>query len=315
MSSSSVRSLPLRSMAALWPSLTVMRVVTFGVILILLLMPAPSVAFQQQATTRTTPVAAAGLQRHNNDHNNPTTLFAYNNKGGSKGGDNNSSNRRGASIVTTTKTKKTTTMKKELFKAGLFVAADVEEKAAVLASKRVRSLSDLGWAKEKENRGRQGRRRSSSVRPKFWAWGGSDELALQDKPNYDPNSVYAPDPWLSLERFYTLVKDDTAAADAIFVALAGGRAFCERNVAQDVLEEWWGSGGGANRKKKNGPVTVTAFDKAAFFQTVKRGQQEFILQWVAYLSVIGFAALGIVFPTNPVQLALVGLLEGSTMAQ
>jgi hypothetical protein len=215
------------------------------------------------------------------------------------------------------RTPTTMTMKAEdqgPFKAGLL--ANVEEEAALLAAKKVRSLDDLGW----ETRGKPGlsprRRRRSSVRPKFWAWGGATEVPLQDKPNYDPaNNPNTPDRWLSLEELYVRLDDDTAVADTIFVALAGGRAFCERDVADRVLDLWWGTGGGddseaAGQKQMKKKKQPSSFNRAAFYQTVQRGRQEFLAQWAAFLGVTGFAVAGIVFPTNPLQMALVDVLDG-----
>ena len=172
----------------------------------------------------------------------------------------------------------------ELFKAGLF--ANCEEEAADLAGKKIRSIKDLGFAPKAK--------RPASIRPKYWAWGGADELPLQDKANFDASSE-GPEPWLTLEEFYVKMNDDTAVADTIYVALAGGRAFVERDVVEGVLEQWYASG------KK--------FDREAFIKTVKAGQQDFLLGWGTFLGITGFAALGIVFPTNPLQMALVNGLE------
>jgi hypothetical protein len=180
-----------------------------------------------------------------------------------------------------------------------------------LAKKKIRTIQDLGWKStskksfginKKSMSGAKGSssgdtRRPSSIRPKFWAWGGADELALQDKPNYDPinNPDYTPAPWLSLQEFYRLVGDDTAIADTIFVSLAGGRAHATKDQCETVVGQWYGSNG--------------KFDDSAFYATVQKGRQEFLAQWGAFLGITGFCVLGIVAPTNPLQLALVGLLE------
>jgi hypothetical protein len=195
------------------------------------------------------------------------------------------------SLSWTTSTRlQATSGEKDLFKAGLL--ANCEETAADLASSKIRSVQDLGWKQPTA-------RRPSSIRPKYWAWGGADELPLQDKPNYDASSENCPEKWLTLSDFYTIVKDDTAVADTIFVALAGGRAFVERNVAENVLEQWYSGGSGKSKR----------FNRDAFFKTVKRGQQDFLLGWGSFLGITGFAVVGIVFPTNPLQLALVNGLE------
>lgn len=176
--------------------------------------------------------------------------------------------------------------KQELFKAGFL--ANQEPEAAQLASKKLRSIKDLGWNQPAKRRG--------NTRPRHWAFGGAGEKAVQDKPNYDPASPLCVEKWVSLPQFYDIVKDDTAVADTIFVALAGGGAFIEREVAEEVIAKW----------RPNGKQ----LDEAAFLKTVQAGRQKFLFGWAAFLTITGIAATGIVFPTNPVQLALVDLLEG-----
>lgn len=193
----------------------------------------------------------------------------------------------------------------EMFKGGLLADEYSQERAAELASRKLRTISDLGW-KEKDAR------RQSNIRPKLWSFGGNNELAIQEKANYSPDNPNCPDPWLGLEDFYSLVNDDTAAADLVFVALAGGRAYVERNNAEAVLDRWWGttSGGamidGARKPKRK---QKQQFDPIAFGQTVKAGQRDFIAAWSLFLGLTGFAALGIVWPTNPIELALVDILD------
>mmetsp|Transcript_8146 Transcript_8146/g.17562 ORF Transcript_8146/g.17562 Transcript_8146/m.17562 type:complete len:257 (-) Transcript_8146:136-906(-) len=191
----------------------------------------------------------------------------------------------------------------ELFKAGLLADEESQERAVELASKKLRTISDLGW------KGSEARRRSS-IRPKLWPFGGSDELAIQDKANYSPENPNCPEPWLGLEEFYGLVNDDTAAADIIFVSLGGGRAFVERDIAESVLDRWWGNSSSAMEgSKKSRRGQKKNFDRIAFEQTVKAGQRDFITAWSVFLGFTGFALVGIVFPTNPLQLALVDLLD------
>ena len=146
--------------------------------------------------------------------------------------------------------------KQELFKAGLL--ANLEAEAAQLASKKLKSVKDLGWKQPALRRG--------GTRPRHWAFGGSGEKAVQDKPNYDPDSPLCVEKWLSLQEFYAIVKDDTAIADTIFVALAGGGAFVEREVAEEVLAQW----------RPNGSRQL---DEAAFLKTVQSGRQKFLLGW------------------------------------
>jgi len=189
------------------------------------------------------------------------------------------------------------------FKGGLLADEYSQECAAELASRKVRTISDLGWKEDEE-------RRQSNIRPKLWSFGGNDELAIQNKANYSPDNPNCPDPWLGLEDFYSLVNDDTAAADLIFVSLAGGRAFVERNVAEAVLDRWWGTSGvtidGSRKPKRK---QKQQFDRLAFQQTVRAGQQDFIASWTLFLGLTGFAVSGIVFPTNPLQMTLVHILD------
>ena len=171
-----------------------------------------------------------------------------------------------------------------LFKAGLF--ANVEGEAADLASKKIRSVKDLGWT--------QPAKRAGSTRPRHWAFGGAKENPVQEKPNYDESATNAVEKWLPLKDFYSIVKDDTAVADTIFVSLAGGGAFIERDVAEKVIDSWRASG---------------KFDEGAFLKSVQQGRNKFLAGWAVFGGVTGFSISGIVFPTNPVQLALVDLLD------
>ena len=126
-------------------------------------------------------------------------------------------------------------------------------------------------------------------------------FSFEDKPNYDPDSPLCVEKWLTLSDFYSIVRDDTAVADTIFVALAKGGAFVEREVAEEVLAKW----------RPDGP---RSFDNAAFLKTVKEGRTQFLLGWAGFLAITGTAVSGIVFPTNPLQLALVDFLDVITNA-
>jgi hypothetical protein len=194
----------------------------------------------------------------------------------------------------------------DFFKAGLL--ANAEEAAAELASRKIRSVRDLGY--------RDGPRRSGRVRPKYWSWGGADEVPIQEKPNVASlPDLQQPEPWTSLGDLYSVLDDDTAVADTIFVALAGGRAHIERDVAERVIRSWWGDDdddniqNGKGRKQPPQRQRRRQFDRDAFYRSVRRGQLEFVASWAAFLSVSGVAGLGIIFPTNPIQLALVDALE------
>lgn len=192
----------------------------------------------------------------------------------------------------------------ELFKAGLL--ANLEEEAADLASKKIRSVSDLGWKETAKRRGK--------TRPRHWAFGGAGEKAVQDKPNYDPANPLCVEKWLSLPDFYAIVGDDTAVADTIFVALAKGGAYVEREVAEEVISQWRPSASSSKAASSKPSMFgrgkgAASFDRAAFLKTVNNGRRDFLIGWAAFVAITGFAVSGIVFPTNPVQLALVDLLE------
>ena len=171
----------------------------------------------------------------------------------------------------------------DLFQGGLLADQDAKDRASELASSKLRSVSDLGWRERTP-------RRPSSKRPKLWPFGGDMEKAVQDKPGYSFDNPKSPEPWLGLDDFYAIVKDDSPAADLIFVSLAGGRAFAERPKAEKVLEQWWGPPDGRKRQ----------FDRKGFERTVREGQIDFALIWAAYVGIIGFAGLGLVAPFSPI---------------
>lgn len=187
----------------------------------------------------------------------------------------------------------------DLFKAGLFCDESSKDLAVKLASTKIRKLSDLGW-RETTKRGIDTTlsQRKSSIRPKLWCWGGSKELPIQEKANYSPDNPNCPEPWLGLQAFYSLVGDDSAAADLIFVSLAGGRAFVERDVAESVLNRWWQQ-----------PKNKQQFDRHSFEQTVVSGQIDFVTSWTFFIGILLAAGCGIAFPENPLQLALVRAID------
>lgn len=79
----------------------------------------------------------------------------------------------------------------------------------------------------------------------------------------------------------------------MFVSLAGGNAFAEREVAEQKISQW----------RPNGK-----FDDAAFLKTVQQGRIELAIGWGIFSFICGFAVLGLVAPTNPGAKALEGLL-------
>jgi len=207
----------------------------------------------------------------------------------------------------------------DLFKAGLLADETSKELAVKLASTQIRKISDLGWkeiiqnaSNNNNNNNNNQRRRKSNIRPKYWSFGGSKELAVQDKANYSLDNPNCPEPWLGLQDFQLLIGDDTAAADTIFVSLAGGRAFVERDVAESVLDQWWDNDCDGDRgaaQKRNQRQKQQQFDRVAFEKTVKVGQRDFIASWAIFVGILGLAVAGIAFPNNPFQLALVHALD------
>lgn len=79
----------------------------------------------------------------------------------------------------------------------------------------------------------------------------------------------------------------------MFVALAGGNAFAEREVAEQKIDQWRPSG---------------TFDETAFLKTVQQGRNELAFGWSIFSFIVGFAALGLVAPTNPGAKALEAVL-------
>jgi len=161
--------------------------------------------------------------------------------------------------------------------------ADMDDAAAKLAASKIKSVKDLGWTGPPLRRG--------GTRPRHRAYGGTTELPIQDKANYDPTSENCVEKWLSLDEFYALVKDDSPAADTVFVALAGGRSCAERDVAERLLAEW-----------RSGPRG--AFDEDKFMASVKKGRTDLAIGWAAITGANAFFASCIAFPTNPAAKAL-----------
>lgn len=89
-----------------------------------------------------------------------------------------------------------------------------------------------------------------------------------------------------------------AAADTVFVALAGGGGYAEREVCEKKLAEWRTSGprGGA-------------FDEAKFLAAVKQGRTELAIGWASFLGTNGLFLSCIVAPTNPFAKTLEALVD------
>jgi len=159
--------------------------------------------------------------------------------------------------------------------------AEIEAGAIKIAS-RIRTLKDLGWKKPE--------RRAGNIRPRHRAFGGSGEKPVQLKANYDESKEMCVEKWLTQDEFYTLVKDSSPAADTVYVALAKGASYAERDVCEKLLLAW----------RPNGKT----FDEARFMASVKSGRTELAAGWALFLSLNGFFASSIVFPTNPLAKGL-----------
>lgn len=165
----------------------------------------------------------------------------------------------------------------------------VDDEASKIASK-IKSSQTLGWKTTGNNR-----RKKGSMRPRHRAFGGEGEKPVQLKPAYDETSSFSPEKWLTQEDMNTYLKCKPGpASDTVFVALAGGAKYAERDVCEKKIEEW-------SISKK--------FNKEAFMKSVQQGRQDLIIGWVLYLTLSGTAAAGIIFPNNPLNLQLVKLIE------
>ena len=174
----------------------------------------------------------------------------------------------------------------DVFKGGAFEKEDPIPGAIKIASK-LRTVKDLGWTgKAKE--------RNGNTRPRHRAWGGEGELPIQEKANFDESNPATPDKWLTPEEFYSRVRTTGPSADAVYVALAGGKKYAERSNVEALLLKW-----------RNGK----SFDEDEFIKSVKQGQNELISGWAAFIGFQTIAISCIVFPTNPLAVTLQGGLE------
>jgi len=177
-----------------------------------------------------------------------------------------------------------------IFKGGMFGDEDPIPEAVKIASK-IKSLKDLGWT--------QPPKRAGNTRPRHRAWGGESEKPVQLKANYDESNEMCVEKWLTKEEFDAKTRSSGPAADAVFVALAGGAAYAERDNVESLLAAW--------RDGRN-------FNEAAFVSSVKKGQSELLTGWAFFIGLNAFFASCIVFPTNPAnkffEAALESLLRG-----
>uniref|UniRef100_A0A7S4MN62 PSI-J n=1 Tax=Odontella aurita TaxID=265563 RepID=A0A7S4MN62_9STRA len=173
-----------------------------------------------------------------------------------------------------------------LFTGGAF---NDEDEAAVKIATKIRSVKDLGWTGPAKRKGK--------ARPRHRAWGGSSELPVQLKANYDESNPKCVEKWLTQEEFYSIARVDGPAADTVFVALSGGGAFAERDVCEAKLQQW-----------RSGEPKGNSFNESAFLKSVSEGRRDLGLGWVLFLAINGFFVSSIVFPTNPGAKALEGLI-------
>ena len=185
-------------------------------------------------------------------------------------------------------------------------AAEILASAAAIASK-IRSVKDLGWTQSAKRRGK--------ARPRHRAWGGEKEMAVQDKPNYDEKRENCVEKWLTYEDFLAATRASPGpAADSVFCSLAGGAKYAEREICEVKIAQWNGgaseaapasSGGLFGRKTSR----ASTFNEAAFIKTVNEGRTGLGLGWGAFVSVNGFFASCIIFPTNPAAKGLASLVD------
>jgi len=109
---------------------------------------------------------------------------------------------------------------------------EILSSASSIASK-IKSVKDLGWTKPPKRRG--------NARPRHRAWGGEGEMAIQDKANYDETRENCVEKWLTMEDFSRLTGAAPGpAADTVFVALAGGAKYAEREICEVKIAKWTG---------------------------------------------------------------------------
>ena len=196
-----------------------------------------------------------------------------------------------------------------IFTGGAFEEEPADEimSSAASIARSIKSTADLGWTGPP--------RRKGNARPRHRAWGGEGEQAVQDKANYDEERENCVEKWLTYEDFLAATRaSEGAAADTVFVALAGGAKYAERDVCEAKIAEWTGgdvststttSGGIFGRRS----VAKSTIDEQAFIKTVKQGRQDLLTGWASFLGVNTFFASCILFPTNPAAKALEGLVD------
>jgi len=201
-------------------------------------------------------------------------------------------------------------MLEKTFTGGMFENESETLASAVVIAQRIKSVNDLGWT--------QTAKRSGSIRPRHRAWGGEGERAIQNKPNYDETAENCVEKWLGMNEFLECTGgEEGPATDTVFVALAGGKKFVERDVCDAKIKQWTSASSLASSsdsrqnmfdfgRKKSG---AGSFDEAAFLKSVKDGRNDLVLGWALFLSVNSFFASAIIFPTNPVAKVMEAFIE------
>lgn len=180
----------------------------------------------------------------------------------------------------------------KIFKGGLLSDEDESEimDAAVKIASKIKTTKDLGWTQPPKRKGK--------ARPRSRAWGGEGEMPVQTKANYDESKENCVEKWLTIEDLVKYTKCQPGpAADTVFVALAGGTKYAERDVCEEKIQQWTN---GVARGKIN---------EEAFAKSVKAGRNSLITSYVSFLSVNAFFASCIIFPTNPAAKGLETLVD------
>lgn len=180
-----------------------------------------------------------------------------------------------------------------------FSNEEILSSAAVIASK-IKSTKDLGWKIDPP-------KRKGKARPRHRAWGGEGEEPVQNKSNYDESNERCVEKWLTMEDFLANTKAQPGpAADTVFVALAGGAKYAERDICEAKIQEWTSASLSATRSPAKstglfGRSTggASSFNEKAFIKSVQEGRRELLVGWAGFLSVNTFFASSIIFPTNP----------------
>jgi len=180
-----------------------------------------------------------------------------------------------------------------------FSKEEILSSATVIASK-IKSTKDLGWKIDPP-------KRKGKARPRHRAWGGEGEMPVQDKANYKEENERCVEKWLTMEDFLANTKSKPGpAADTVFVALAGGAKYAERDICLAKIEQWASTPSNASKTpaKPSGVFGrraggASTFNEKAFIKSVQDGRRDLFLGWAGFLSVNTFFAGCIIFPTNP----------------